>query len=100
MHVPWSDLELVLAVADAGSLSRAAQRLRVTQPTVSRQLAELEARLGEPLFVRAVDGTRVTAFGERMLEPARRMAESARDVELVASGADSKPRGVVRLTAP
>ncbi len=100
MHVPWSGLELFLAVAEAGSLSAAAKRIGVTQPTISRQLAELEGRLGEPLFVRAVDGTRPTAFGERMLDPARRMAESARDAELVAAGVETKPRGVVRITAP
>lgn len=100
MHVPWSALELFLAVVEAGSLSGAAKRLGVTQPTVSRQLAELEAQLGEPLFARAADGTSLTAFGERLLEPARRMAESARDVDVAASGAETKPRGVVRVTAP
>ena len=99
MHTSWSELELFLAVSEAGSLTGAAKRLRVTQPTVSRQLAELEARLGEPLFVRSVDGTKLTAFGERLLEPTRRMAESARDAEVVVSGADTKPRGVVRITA-
>jgi DNA-binding transcriptional LysR family regulator len=56
MHIPWSELELLLAVARAGSLSGAAKALQVTQPTVSRRLAELEALLGEPLFVRTVDG--------------------------------------------
>lgn len=100
MHMSWSEIELFVAVADAGSLSAAAKRLRVTQPTVSRQLAELEARLGEPLFARAVDGTRLTAFGDRVIEPARRMAESAREVGVAASGAETKPRGVVRVTAP
>ena len=100
MHIPWSDLQLFLAVVDAGSLSGAARVLRVTQPTVSRRLAALEAEVGEPLFARAVDGTSLTSFGERMLDPARRMADAAREVDLVASGADALPRGVVRLTAP
>jgi DNA-binding transcriptional LysR family regulator len=100
MHVLWSEVEMLLAVSEAGSLSGAARVLQVTQPTVSRQLADLESRLGEPLFTRAVDGTRLTPFGERVLEPARRMADSAREVDLAASGADTQPRGVVRLTAP
>src|SRR5580658_1431682 len=99
MHVLWSEVELLVAVAEAGSLSGAAKALRVTQPTVSRRLADLEASLGEPLFVRTVDGTTLTAFGERMLAPARRMAECAGDVSLVASGAEPGPRGVVRVTA-
>jgi DNA-binding transcriptional LysR family regulator len=100
MHIRWADLEMFLAVADAGSLSAASKRLHITQPTVSRQLAELETVLGEPLFTRTVEGTRLTSFGERMLEPARRMAESASEAQLVASRVDSKPRGVVRITAP
>jgi DNA-binding transcriptional LysR family regulator len=87
-------------VADAGSLSGAARQLRVTQPTVSRQLAELEAQLGEPLFQRTVEGATLTAFGERVLEPARRMAECGRDADLVASRTETKLEGVVRITAP
>lgn len=100
MHVSWSELELFLAVAQAGSLSGAAKQLTVTQPTVSRQLAELEARLGEALFVRSVDGARLTPFGERMIEPTKRMADAAVEADLAASGAETLPRGVVRLTAP
>ncbi len=93
-------MELFLAVARAGSLSGAAKTLRVTQPTVSRRLADLEGTLGEPLFERTTDGATLTAFGERMLEPARRMGDCAGDVELVAAGASGSPRGAVRLTAP
>jgi DNA-binding transcriptional LysR family regulator len=100
MHVPWSEVELFLAVAEAGSLTAAAQTLRVTQPTISRRLAELEASLGEPLFERSVEGTSLTSFGERLLEPVRRMSEAGREVDHAASGAETKPRGVVRVTAP
>ena len=100
MHIPWNEVELVLAVAEAGSLSAAAKRLKTTQPTVSRRLANLEATLGEPLFARSVDGAVATSFGERMLPAARRMAEAAGEVERVASGAAATPTGVVRVTAP
>ena len=100
MHIPWDAVQLVLAVADTGSLSRAAKRLQVTQPTVSRRLAELEAQLGEPLFVREVSGARLTAFGERFVEPARRMADASAEVERVAAGAERGPRGTVRISAP
>jgi DNA-binding transcriptional LysR family regulator len=74
VHIPWNEVELFLAVAEAGSLSAAAKRLKTTQPTVSRRLADLEASLGEPLFARSVDGTVPTSFGERMLPAARHMA--------------------------
>jgi DNA-binding transcriptional LysR family regulator len=100
MHIPWDDVSVFLAVAEAGSLSGAARRLRMTQPTVSRRIAELEATVGEPLFVRTVDGAAVTAFGERLLEPARRMAESASELERAVDRAETAPRGIVRLTAP
>lgn len=99
MDIPWNDLQLVLAIASAGSLSGAARALRTTQPTVSRRLAELEASLGEPLFLRAVGGTTPTGFGERLLEPARRMAEAAAEVNHAAQAADRSPRGVVRISA-
>jgi DNA-binding transcriptional LysR family regulator len=99
MHIPWGDVQLVLAIADAGSLSAAARTLRLTQPTVSRRLADLEAELGEALFLRAVDGTTPTSFGERLLEPARRMAEAAAEVDHAVAETDQQPRGVVRLSA-
>lgn len=99
MHIPWNDVQLVLAIAQTGSLSAAARALRLTQPTVSRRLAELEASLGEPLFSRAVDGTTPTSFGDRLLEPARRMAEAAAEVDHAAADADRDPRGVVRISA-
>jgi DNA-binding transcriptional LysR family regulator len=100
VHIPWNAAELVLAIADTGSLSRAARRLGVTQPTVSRRLVELEAQLGETLFVREIAGARPTAFGERLLAPARRMADAGAELERIASGVERGPRGVVRVTAP
>lgn len=99
MHIPWSDVELVVAIADAGSLSKAARALGLTQPTVSRRLAELEAALGEPLFARAVAGTAPTAFGERVLAPARRMAEHAAELGQALADADDRVSGTVRISA-
>ena len=65
MDLSWEDVRLFLAVAEHGSLSEAARRLRIGQPTVSRRLAELEERLGYPLFERSVEGARLTTPGER-----------------------------------
>ena len=96
--IDWDDARFFLAVVEAGSLSAAAKALRVAQPTVSRRLADLEARLGEPLFVRSADGAALTVYGERLVEPARRMAEWAAELERAAEGRETSPRGVVRLT--
>lgn len=100
MDVDWEDVKLFLAVAERGSLSEAARQLRVGQPTVSRRLAELEARLGYTLFERSVEGATPTNHGERWLEPARRMAEWAGELTRTAEQAETKPSGVVRITAP
>jgi len=100
MNIPWDAMHVFLAVAEAGSLSAAARRLHLTQPTVSRRIAELEATVGEPLFVRAVDGASLSSFGERLVAPAKRMAEWAAEVERAAEHAETVPEGVVRLAAP
>lgn len=99
MDISWDDVRLFLAVAQTGSLTAASRRLQMTQPTISRRLSELEAQLGEPLFVRGVEGTTLTAYGERMLEPARRMAEWAAEVERTAEHVERTPAGVVKITA-
>ncbi len=99
VNIPWEDVQLFLAIAETGSLSRAARSLGLTQPTISRRLAELEERVGEPLFERAVSGAKLSAFGERLVEPARRMAEWAGELERTLDKAEKKPAGVVRVTA-
>jgi DNA-binding transcriptional LysR family regulator len=100
MHIPWEDVQVVLAVVESGSLSGAAKRLRLTQPTVSRRIAALESTLGEPLFTRTAEGATPTSFGERFLEPARRMAEWGAELDRAIERRETKPSGVVRVTAP
>jgi DNA-binding transcriptional LysR family regulator len=99
MDIPWDDVKLFLAVAETGSLSGAARQLRIGQPTVSRRLAALEYRLGAALFRRSVDGASLTAEGERLVAPARKMAEWAGEVGRVAESPSQGPRGQVRVTA-
>lgn len=99
MHIAWDDVQLFLAVAERGSLSGAARALGITQPTASRRLAQLEASLGDTLFARSVDGAALTAFGERLLDPARQMAEWAGEIGRAAERGDRSPEGVVRITA-
>jgi DNA-binding transcriptional LysR family regulator len=99
MDVSWDDVKLFLAVADHGSLTEAARHLRLGQPTVSRRLAELEERLGYPLFDRSASGASLTSRGERWLVPARHMAEWAGELLSTAEHGDSTPSGLVRITA-
>lgn len=100
MDISWEDARLFLAVAEAGSVSAAARALKITQPTASRRLAQLEATLGDAVFVRRASGAALTPLGERLLAPARRMAESAGELQLAAARTETRIEGVVRITAP
>ncbi|WP_223645103.1 LysR family transcriptional regulator [Corallococcus sp. EGB] len=99
MDISWDDARLFLAIAETGSFSGAARRLRIGQPTVSRRLAALEYTVGAALFRRSVDGAALTAAGERLLVPAKKMAEWAGELHRAAESSDSSPRGIVRVTA-
>jgi DNA-binding transcriptional LysR family regulator len=100
MDIPWDDVRLFLTVAECSSMTAAAKKLSLGQPTISRRLQELEARLGYSLFERSVHGATLTAAGERLVVPARRMAEWAAEVSRSADDREGPLRGLVRLTAP
>lgn len=78
-----SRLLVHLAVAiDLGSLNRAAQRLNVTQPTLSRSIKIIEDRVGAPVLIRESSGVVATDIGERLAEKGRAVlaeSESADD---------------------
>ena len=61
-----------VAVAEAGSLKLAAEtKLHTTQPSLSRQIRDLEHEMGTPLFSRSARGVKLTAAGKVLLEHAR-----------------------------
>jgi DNA-binding transcriptional LysR family regulator len=64
-------LRYFAAVAEAGTFTRAAERLFVAQPTLSQQIRQLEQLVGTPLLVRGRDGVRLTAAGAVLLDAAR-----------------------------
>ncbi|PYN15170.1 MAG: LysR family transcriptional regulator, partial [Candidatus Rokuibacteriota bacterium] len=73
----WDDLRVFLAVAQAGSLRRAARALGFGQPTVIRRLRQLEESLGTRLFERTPDGHRLTKGGQHLLPMAQGVADAA-----------------------
>ncbi len=95
----WTALRDFLAVAETGSLSRAAHRLGVSQPTLTRRMTALEERLRTELFRRTPRGVELTEAGESILPAARQMEQEAHGVELAISGRDAALAGVVRVTA-
>jgi len=99
MDISWDDVRIFLAVAEAGSVSGAARQLKLGQPTVSRRLAETEQAIGARLFARSVGGATLTPAGERLLAPAKQMAEWAGEVARAAEARATEPHGLVRVTA-
>lgn len=95
----WDDLRFLLAVAREGSLSKAARKLGVTQPTVGRRIAAFEEKLGARLFLPTPTGQRLSDTGERLLEHAEQMEQSVLAAARVATGRDSGLVGTVRVTA-
>jgi DNA-binding transcriptional LysR family regulator len=65
------DMEAVVAIADRGSFTAAAQALFVAQPSLSKRIAALESSLGTVLFERTTTGAKLTAAGEAFVIPAR-----------------------------
>lgn len=94
----WSALRDVVAVAETGSLSAAARQLGTSQPTIGRRIEQLEKELNTLLFNRTSKGLILTPVGEQILSNALNMAESASSIERIASGADQRLEGVVRMT--
>ena len=73
MHYDLPDLKLVAAIADTGSLTRAAGQVHLAPSSASHRLTQLEANLGVPLFTRHARGLVATGAGELLLRHARQV---------------------------
>ncbi|MGL6262302.1 LysR family transcriptional regulator [Vibrio sp. WXL103] len=98
MNIDWRAWHLFLAVAESGSLTKAAAMIDTSQPTLSRQLHQLERQLGRSLFDRSTRGLVLTSFGQTLLEESRKMAASANKLERLIQGQDITLSGSVRLS--
>lgn len=95
----WSVIKDFLAVADTGSLSAAARRLHVSQPTLSRRIADLEESLDATLFLRTPKGLLLTETGEGILKDAREMESFALAIERQADAGRDALEGTLRVSA-
>jgi DNA-binding transcriptional LysR family regulator len=95
----WNLIRSFAAVADTGSLSGAARKLRASQPTVGRHVAELESELGVVLFRRGRRGYELTDQGAALFDRARAMRDDADAFALLATGATERIAGTVRIAA-
>lgn len=88
-----------MRVGEAGSFTRAARDMGLSQPSVSRVIGELEARLGVKLLLRTTRRLTLTAAGEKFLERAREILAELDNAEDAARGVDSL-RGTIRVALP
>jgi len=95
----WNQARAFLVTAEEGSLSAAARALKISQPTLGRQVSALEKALGVSLFERSGRGLKLTPSGSDLLEHVRAMGAAANDLSLNATGRSKALEGSVRIAA-
>ncbi len=98
MDLEVRHLQLVAAVAEVGSLTRAGDRLHLTQSALSHQLRDIESRLGAALFLRVGKRLVLTPAGERLLSSARDVLERLERTERDIREMGRSRAGLLRLT--
>jgi DNA-binding transcriptional LysR family regulator len=92
-----AQLRYVAAVAQAGSFSAAARACRVSQPTVSAAVAELERRVGGPLFLRSAKGVELTPLGRDVLPQVDAVLGAMSDLDRSIEALRSPARKLLRI---
>lgn len=95
-----NDLLIFARVAEAGSFSRAAERIGLPKSTVSRRIAFLEEQLGERLMLRTTRRLTLTEFGLQLLEHARQVAAEVDAVKALSEYRQARPSGRLRVSMP
>jgi DNA-binding transcriptional LysR family regulator len=93
-------MKVFVAVAEERSFARAARRLSLSAPAVTRAVSALEQHIGVRLLHRTTRSVRLTEAGGRFLSDAKRILNELEEAEGLALGAHSQPRGLLVLTAP
>lgn len=99
MNDRLQELTVFVRVGESGSFTRAARDTHLSQPSVSRIVGELEARLGVKLLLRTTRRLTLTTAGEKFLERARGVLADLDEAEDAARGVDSL-RGAIRVALP
>ena len=95
----WNQVRAFLATVEEGSFSGAARVLKTTQPTIGRQISDLEAKLGVTLVERSVRGPTLTEAGRDLLDHVRALGDAATLISMVATGKSQEVTGEVTVTA-
>ena len=99
INFDWNQARALLVTIEEGSLSAAARALKLTQPTLGRQVASLEEELGVVLFERSGRQLIPTPAAREIADQVRRMGEAATAISMAASGQSQSVEGVVRVSA-
>ncbi len=91
------DLRAFIAIAEEQSFSKAARRLFMSQPPLTRQIRAFEEEIGVTLFIRSKQGAQLTNEGRLLLDRARAIAEQTTEFLNTARGLQNREVGVVRI---
>src|SRR6201989_2590070 len=76
VNIPIEIVRTVVAISETGSLSKAGERLGLSQPAISSQVKRLQGLVGGALFLKTANGTTTTELGKLALQQARRILEA------------------------
>lgn len=94
----WDNLRVFLALAEEGSLTAAARRLRVSHPTIARRIKALEDELGTRLFDRLPDRFQPTATALELLHDVKEMERASQSIDRRSAGLSGEHLGTVRIS--
>ena len=92
-----TDLKYFVELASTQHVSKAAERLGVSQPALSHCMKRIEQEVGLSLFLRSKKGVTLTAAGQRLLESAQTLLQNWQDVVIAAKSEMQEISGVIRL---
>jgi LysR family transcriptional regulator for metE and metH len=98
MKLDTRHLKLIVAVTEEKSVTRAGEKLHLTQSALSHQLREIEEKLGVPLFLRMNKKMILTQAGERLLQTARQVLDEMKRAEDHISQMAANRQGTLRIS--
>ena len=100
MNFDWNDAEIFCAVASTGGFSRASEQLDLPKSSISRAIANFEARIGARLFDRTTRKVHLTETGQALYENLNPLFNELHDVLETNLSQRDEPRGVLRISTP
>src|ERR1700748_3092074 len=75
-HIPTEIMRTVVTINETGSLTKAAERMGLSQPAITAQIKRLQTLIGGEIFIRTSSGTTTTELGRLVIQQARRILEA------------------------